>query len=549
MKKGFRIESRVRKLVLGVAAGTVVVGAGVFLVECASPDGGTASAANDPSATKTTAASLVESNESCPSPTPVPAQMDPDTGVMCHQSVCTTGLCNRGDISALNKPASDPDKARIDPLLQRLLTLDCSPHSVPPLQIFAEADPVNKRSLLFQYYLLDSTGFQPSVFTTKIKGLNDDPSTQKTVWGANCNLATIGAVRIALEPKPDLPTDPDDARAFIDIFTDIRGLFVINNESGWYEGWMIHDLRVAPVDSEANGHPAFGMITKEDAERLKDMGRGNNVPGHLFTVDGRSPRFPNPHDHFPEHVTNVVPLQLSMGAYNSLQQSDAHAYWEFNYQTNWIHPLYELPLAGGFPDDSATQPADTFQDGEIGALQSIVPGFSAGENRNRARAVAFGDKPDSPRDPDRFDSDADSQREFRERFVPSGIANEAFLNAFERLASFEPGEHNLERRLLDGYRAAVALVDTNHDGIVSAAEGDIDTENPNCPPNADGVRDNTCIFLLPRSFNRFAVTREINDGLLAPRFAPSTRAWVLSGNIVTNFAPFGASAGEDGDDR
>jgi hypothetical protein len=238
-----------------------------------------------------------------------------------------------------------------------------------------------------------------------------------------------------------------------------------------------------------------------------------------------------------------------MGAYNSLQQSDAHNYWEFNYQTNWIHPLYELPFAGGFPDDDPNQPADTYRDGEIGALQSIVPGNSAGENRNRARAVAFGDNPDSPRDPDRFDSEVDAQREFRERFVPSGIANEAFLNAFERLSSFEPGEHNLQRRLLDGYRAAVALVDTNHDGIVSAQEGDIDTENPNCPPSAEGVRDNTCIFLLPRTFNRFAVTREINDGLLAPRFAPSTRGWVLSGKVVNNFTPFGASSQEDSDDR
>jgi hypothetical protein len=261
------------------------------------------------------------------------------------------------------------------------------------------------------------------------------------------------------------------------------------------------------------------------------MGHGNNVPGHFFTVDGKAPHFPSPNDHFPERVTNVVPLQLSMGAYNSLQQSDAHSYWEFNYQTNWIHPLYELPVAGGFPDRSPTEPADTYRDGEIGALQSIVPGTSAGENRNRARAVAFGDNPDSPRDPDRFDSDADAQREFRERFVPSGIANEAFLNAFERLASFEPGEHNIERRLLDGYRAAVALVDTNHDGIVSASEGDIDTANPNCPQG-----DNTCIFLIPRSYNRFAVTREINDGLLAPRFAPSTRGWALSGKIVTGFA-------------
>jgi hypothetical protein len=28
---------------------------------------------------------------------------------------------------------------------------------------------------------------------------------------------------------------------------------------------------------------------------------------------------------------------------------------------------------------------------------------------------------------------------------------------------------------------------------------------------------------------RFAVTREINDGLIAPRFSPSTRAFVLTG--------------------
>jgi len=37
-----------------------------------------------------------------------------------------------------------------------------------------------------------------------------------------------------------------------------------------------------------------------------------------------------------------------------------------------------------------------------------------------------------------------------------------------RLASFEPSEHDLNTRLFDGYRAAVATVDTNHDGIVSA---------------------------------------------------------------------------------
>ena len=545
-------RNRGRRFFVGVATGALVLVGGVVLVECAAPDDGTASAATTQGALSTTTHSaLSDADQSCPSPTPVPPQTDPITGSTCHPSACTPGLCNRGDISALNKSPGNPDKRALDPLLQRLLTLDCSPHSIPPLQIFAEANPVTNRSLLFQYYLLDSTGFQPSVFTTRIDGLNDDKSTQRTSWGANCDLATIGAVRIALEPKPDLPTDPDDPRAFIDIFTDIRSLFVINNESGWYEGWMIHDLRVAPIDTKATGFPGFGFITSDDAQLLKGMGRGNNVPGAFFTVDGNRPHFPSSADHFPERVTNVVPLQLSMGAYNALQQSDAHNYWEFNYQTNWIHPLYELPFAGGFPDRAPNQPADTYRDGEIGALQSIVPGNAAGENRNRARAFAFGDNPDNPRDPDRFDSDVDSQREFRERFVPSGIANEAFLNAFERLASFEPGEHNLERRLADGFRAAVALVDTNHDGIVSAVEGDIDTPNTICPPdkNNQPVQDNTCIFLLPRTYNRFAVTREINDGLLAPRFAPSTRGWVMSGTAVNNFTPFGASEGEDSDDR
>jgi hypothetical protein len=174
----------------------------------------------------------------------------------------------------------------------------------------------------------------------------------------------------------------------------------------------------------------------------------------------------------------------------------------------------------------------------------VAPGEEINEVRERAEAVRFGDNPDRPRDPDLFDSEVDSQREFRERFVPSGIAREVFLDVFERPRSFEPWEHDLTRRLVDGYKAAIAIVDSNHDGIASAAEGDIDTPNAHCPQG-----DNTCIFLVPRSYDRFAVTREINDGFLAPRFAPSTRGWVLSGNIVTGFPVIPASQGEDADDR
>ncbi|MGC2204274.1 MAG: hypothetical protein WA633_29545 [Stellaceae bacterium] len=410
------------------------------------------------------------------------------------------------------------------------------------MQAFAEADAPSQ---LFQYYLLDTTGFEPNVFTAIIPGVND-ANVELTATGANCGLPAVGAVRVVLEPKPDLPTDPNDPGAFIDVFTDISPLFVINNESGWYEGWMIHDITVPNISPpRPDGHATFGTITEADAKVLAKMGAsynlpGNNVPGHIFTLDGQAPRFPGASDKFPDKQTNVVPLQESMGAYNAMQQSDVHSYWEFNYLgTNWIHPLYELPFTGGFPDNFG-QPPDAFEDGEIGKLQSIVPGPGPGGQQNKPQAV--GDNPNLPRDPDKFDADDDAQREFRQRGIPSGLANEIYLDVYERLASFEPNVRNLQRRLFDAYAAEVARVDTNGDGIISALEGDIDTAS-------DGFADNTRLFLPATAFNRFAVTREINDGLLAPRFAPSQRAWVLTGYLVKVDPPVAASDGRDSNDR
>ncbi|HEX9347957.1 MAG TPA: hypothetical protein VF919_10315, partial [Gemmatimonadales bacterium] len=161
-------------------------------------------------------------------------------------------VANRGDIQ--NLPAA---------LKDRLVQLAGRPHSVLPLQVFNEADPPSQ---LFQYYLLDTTGFEPNVFTTLIPGVNDQ--VELSVTGGNCGQPTIGTVRLVLEPKPGLPTDPNDPNAFIDVFTDIDPLFVINNESGWYEGWMIHDLTVpniAPPRSDGTGAASFGTITAADA--------------------------------------------------------------------------------------------------------------------------------------------------------------------------------------------------------------------------------------------------------------------------------------------
>jgi hypothetical protein len=437
------------------------------------------------------------------------------------------------DIAAV---AARDDVAGLPLLLKnRLLRMAGRPHTYLPLQIFAEADDP---SLLFKYFILETRAFQPNVFTTRFPGVND--KVMLTVTGFDCGLPTIGAVRLALEPKPGLPTDPANPRAFIDIFTDISGLFVINNESGWYEGWLIHDVVVPAVaPPRPDGHAQFGTITRADAEAIEELGTGNNVPGHTLTTDGRDPRLPRDGDRFPNKQSNVVPIQLTLGAYNSLQQSDAHSYWEFNYTTDWIAPFYELPFTGGFPDQFG-QPPDTFQDGEIGRLSSLVPGSGPRGVQNSPRK--YGDDPNLPRDADKFDGDVDAQREFRMRSIPSGLANEVLLDVYARPRSFEPHVHDLQERVFLAYAAEVARVDANSDGVVSAVEGDIDTPS-------DGFADNTRLFLPATVFERIAITREINDGYLSPRFAPSQRAWILTAEAHDVSPAIAASMGRDADDR
>lgn len=429
------------------------------------------------------------------------------------------------------------------PLKNVLATLARRPSSYSPVRAFAEAD---KPSQLFQYYLLDTRGFQPNVFTAIIPGINDH-AIPTGANAANHQLPTIGAVRVALEPKPGLPTDPTDPEAFIDIFTDLSGLFVINNESGWYEGWMIHDIRVPPVaPPRNNGHARFGAITSADAAAIAALGTHHNVRGQVFTVDGNEVRFPSAQDRFPDKVSNTVPLTLSMGAYNCLQQSDCHAYWEFNEYTNWIFPLYELPSTGGIKG--------RFAQGKQYEVSSLIPGSgpSGVSNAEPPLRQKYGDDPNNPRDPDRgpdaspTDPDRpvtndEDQKETRLRFIPSGLAHEVMLDVFMRLRSFEPNVTSQSRRIYDAYAAEVALVDKNNDGVLTFVEADGEEES-------DG-QSNERLFLSPTVFNRFAVTREINDGLLAPRLAPSQRAYVLSGFIHRVSPAVPASISRDGDDR
>src|SRR5262249_56035396 len=105
-----------------------------------------------------------------------------------------------------------------------------------------------------------------------------------TAPGANHDTPTLGSVRLVLEPKPGLPTDPNDPGSFVDIFTDISPLFVINNESGWDEGGMIHDVVVPDVGPlRGDGTPQFGMITQDESTALQAMAAATTVPTHLST--------------------------------------------------------------------------------------------------------------------------------------------------------------------------------------------------------------------------------------------------------------------------
>ncbi|WP_245589510.1 hypothetical protein [Amycolatopsis balhimycina] len=438
------------------------------------------------------------------------------------------GFPDRGDIRFLPQPLKD-----------RLALLAGRPSTFPPMTAFSEAP---SPSQLFQYYLLDTKNFQPNVFTTTIPGINDGVA--PTATGPNHDLPTLGGLRVVVEPKPGLPADPDDPGSFVDMFTDISGLFVINNESGWYEGWMIHDVTVPDVAApRTDGHAAFGTITAADAAALAKLGDHHDKPGAVFTTDGKAPREPSANDHWPDKVSNLVPIQLSLGAYNATQQSDIHSYWELNQYTNWVPPTYELPFTGGIPG--------TFEKGKIGALSSIVPG--SGPSGVKNKPPVDGDNPNIPRDPDRLlntspdDPDRpmpnnDDHKEKRLRFVPSGLGNEVMLDVYLRTASFEPYEHNLSQRIFDAYAAEVARVDGNHDGILDAVEADLED-------TSDGGQSNDRLFLPATAYNRVAVTREINDGLLSPRFAPSQRAWVLSGDIARVSPSVQASIPQDGDNR
>ncbi len=438
-----------------------------------------------------------------------------------------------------------------DPLRNRIIEMARRPHTYLPQAAFSEA---KERSQLVQYFLLDSSQFQPNVFTAIIPGIND--GTRPTAANAaNGQLPTIGSVRVVVEPKPGFPTNPNNPRAQIDMFTDVSGLFVINNESGWYEGWVIRDIKVPGVlPPRENGRAQYGSMTAADQTANARRGTGNNaITGNFATNDGNDFRDFSPNDVFPDIQSNIIPIPVSLGTFNALQQSDVHAYWEFNPGTNWIFPHYELLFTGGTPG--------SFVNRMLGGITSIVPGSGpSGTGPRPFRSIlrgndplVYGDNPNDPRDPDRAElskvSDIDrptpgnpAHLETRNRFIPSRLTEEILFDVMLRIASFEPQVTDPAQRFFDAYQYEVSLVDQNGDGVLSFGEADINGSSDGLP--------NSRLYLPVTAFNRYAMTREINDGLLAPRFGPGQRGYTVAGDAVLVDPSVNASLfRRDADDR
>src|SRR6185503_18209951 len=86
-------------------------------------------------------------------------------------------VLHRGDVVNLPQPLKDS-----------LARMARRPHSYLPLPAFAEAD---KPSQLFQYYLLNTRGFQPNVFTAPTPEINDH-AIPTAANAANGQQSTIG---------------------------------------------------------------------------------------------------------------------------------------------------------------------------------------------------------------------------------------------------------------------------------------------------------------------------------------------------------------------
>ena len=274
-------------------------------------------------------------------------------------------------------------------------------------------------------------------------------SCMKTATGGNCGLPTIGAVRLALEPKPGLPTDPNDVRAFIDVFTDISR--ALRHQQRERLVRRLDDPRRRRADGRRAATRRPRAVRDDDRGRTPTCSRrwapATTSPATRSRSDGNAVTLPSASDQFPEQPDQ---RRADAAEHGRLQRAPADATPHLlgvqlhdELGASALRAAVHRRLLG----TTSRQPPDALEDGAIGQLSSIVPGSGPLGVKNAPRSLRR-----QPEQPARSGSlrcarhrrqgrrGLDTQREFRLRFIPSGLANEILLDVYVRRASFQtPG--------------------------------------------------------------------------------------------------------------
>ena len=291
---------------------------------------------------------------------------------------------------------------------------------------------------------------------------------------------------------------------------------------------MIHDVVVPDAGPlRADGTPQFGMITHDDATALVSHGRRQQrarPTSSRATAIRRAFRAPAITSPTCSRTSSPsccrwAPTTASSRATATRTGSSTSTRTGSSRSTSCPSPAASRtssPTAARLP---------LVRGPRLRALRHrpIGPGFTGGTHD----PLLVGDNPNNPRDPDRLldTSPSDPDRHGAQRRAQGEAAPLHPQRARQR----DHARHLRPRRVLRARRspspaplrrvpAEVARVDTggvNGDGILTAVEVDLEDFS-------DGGLSNDRLFIPATQFNRFAVTREINDGLLAPRFAPAS---------------------------
>jgi len=197
------------------------------------------------------------------------------------------------------------------------------------------------------------------------------------------------------------------------------------------------------------------------------------VPSKIFTTDGALYASPTSATAFPTVQSNVVPIHLSMGAYNCLPAGGLPCLIGNSTTRRTGSTALRAALHRGFPDKIGAPP-DAFQDGEIGKLQSIVPGSGPAGVKNKPQV--YGDNPNRAARPRSLRCGRSTLNgNSASGSSPAGSRMRFCWTCMRDRCPSSPGRRTSRSVCSRRMPQRSPRVDQTADGVISAIEGDVDT--------------------------------------------------------------------------